>query len=245
MSSAGGKQHPTYNTRMVNNAWVVGGAKRALDLLLSGLMLIVAAIPLAVAAVAIVWEDRGPVFFRQERVGWRGRRFRVWKFRTMSVMLVAPSGPDRLHRDDPRITKVGRVLRKIGLDELPQLLNVLTGEMSLVGPRPTLAYQVEHYTQSQRRRLEAKPGITSLAVVSGRNALLWEERIRLDLEYIDRASFGLDLRILFQTLWKVLITREGLYGQDGVNDTFVGSGDPTSAENGSNTECREGVQDDR
>ena len=140
--ASGGDHHPTYNTGMVKNAWVRGGAKRALDLLLGSLMLIVAAIPLAVAALAILWEDRGPVFFRQERVGRGGRLFRVWKFRTMSVMLVAPSGPDRLHRDDPRITRVGRVLRKTGLDELPQLLNVLTGEMSLVGPRPTLAYQV-------------------------------------------------------------------------------------------------------
>lgn len=190
-------------------------------------MLVVASIPLALAALAIKLEDRGPVFFRQERVGRHGRPFRVWKFRTMSVMLVAPQGPDRLHRDDPRITRVGRFLRKTGVDELPQLINVIVGEMSLVGPRPTLAYQVDHYTETQRRRLEAKPGITSLAVVSGRNALSWDERIRLDLHYIDRASFALDVRILFQTLWRVLITREGLYGQDGANDTFIDPASPT------------------
>ena len=225
MSRSGGGHRRTYNTFMVKNAWVGGLSKRALDFLLGSLMLIVASIPLALAALAIKLEDRGPIFFRQERVGRYGRSFRVWKFRTMSVMLVSPQGPDRLHRDDPRITKIGRFLRKTGVDELPQLMNVIAGEMSLVGPRPTLAYQVNHYTETQRRRLEAKPGITSLAVVSGRNALSWDERIRLDLEYIDRASIALDLRILFQTLWKVLITREGLYGQDGANDTFI---DPVS-----------------
>jgi lipopolysaccharide/colanic/teichoic acid biosynthesis glycosyltransferase len=123
--------------------------------------------------------------------------------------------------DDSRITRVGRILRNLGLDELPQLLNVLVGEMSLVGPRPTLAYQVEHYDATQRRRLEVRPGITSLAVVSGRNALSWKERIELDVWYIDHGSLWLDLRILAKTLWVVLVKREGLYGEGGVNDPFV------------------------
>jgi lipopolysaccharide/colanic/teichoic acid biosynthesis glycosyltransferase len=101
--------------------------------------------------------------------------------------------------------------------------------MSLVGPRPTLAYQVEHYDATQRRRLEVRPGITSLAVVSGRNALSWNERIELDIWYIDHGSLGLDLKILFRTLWCVLVTREGLYGKDGVNDPFV---DPNGAGTG-------------
>jgi sugar transferase EpsL len=101
--------------------------------------------------------------------------------------------------------------------------------MSLVGPRPTLAYQVERYDDAQRRRLEVKPGITSLAVVSGRNALSWKERIRLDVWYVDHASLGLDLKILALTLWKVLVTREGLYGPDGTNDTFVDSDGPSSS----------------
>jgi lipopolysaccharide/colanic/teichoic acid biosynthesis glycosyltransferase len=154
-------------------------------------------------------------------VGQGGAPFRVWKFRTMNVMQVDPKVPDRLSCDDERITRVGRFVRGLGLDELPQLLNVVAGEMSLVGPRPTLSYQVERYDDVQRRRLEVKPGITSLAIVSGRNALSWADRIRLDVWYVDHGSIALDLRILFLTLWKVLVTREGLYGVDGTNDTFV------------------------
>jgi lipopolysaccharide/colanic/teichoic acid biosynthesis glycosyltransferase len=204
--------------------------KRGTDLATSALalaLLALLALPLATIALAIKLDDRGPVFFRQVRIGRGGRPFRVWKFRTMSVMDVSPKGPDLLSRDDSRITRVGRRLRNLGLDELPQLVNVLVGEMSLVGPRPTLAYQVEHYNSFQKRRLEARPGITSLAVVSGRNALSWNERIELDVWYIDHWSLGLDLTILFRTVWCVLVTREGLYGSDGVNDTFV---DPNGEE---------------
>jgi len=196
-------------------------AKRGTDLAASVLALIVLGLPLAAIALAIKLDGREPVFFRQVRVGRGGKPFRVWKFRTMSVMQVNPEGPDLLHRDDRRITRVGRFLRGLGLDELPQLLNVLAGEMSLVGPRPTLAYQVDQYDDFERRRLEVKPGITSLAVVSGRNALSWKERIQLDVWYVDHGSLALDLKILALTLWKVLVTREGLYGQDGANDMFV------------------------
>ena len=134
-------------------------------------------------------------------------------------------------KDDERITRVGRFLRNFGLDELPQLLNVLSGEMSLVGLRPTLPYQVEHYDDFQRRRLTVKPGITSLAVVSGRNALSWRERIELDVWYIDHYSLLLDLKILLRTLWCVLVTREGLYGEDGINDPFVPIDEPAEKEN--------------
>ena len=161
------------------------------------------------------------MLFRQERVGRGGRHFRVWKFRTMVGDAVSKGLGLNVSHDDSRITRTGKVLRNLGLDELPQVLNVLTGEMSLVGPRPTLSYQVEHYDARQRRRLEVRPGITSLAVVSGRNALSWKERIELDVWYIDHWSLGLDLKILFRTLWCVLVTREGLYGKDGVNDSFV------------------------
>jgi lipopolysaccharide/colanic/teichoic acid biosynthesis glycosyltransferase len=200
--------------------------KRCLDLSIAVPMLVVCAMPLAVAALCIKAEDGGAIFFRQVRVGRGGTPFRVWKFRTMSVMQIDPKVPDRLSRDDERITRVGGFLRGLGIDELPQLLNVLAGEMSLVGPRPTLAYQVERYDDVQRRRLEVKPGITSLAIVSGRNALSWAERIELDVWYVDHASIGLDIKILFKTLWKVLVTREGLYGLDGTNDTFVEPRDP-------------------
>jgi len=196
-------------------------AKRGIDLAASALALVLLALPFAGIALAIKLDDRGPVFFRQERVGRGGRVFRVWKFRTMIAGAINHGLGLNVAHNDSRITRVGRILRNLGLDELPQLLNVLVGEMSLVGPRPTLAYQVEHYDATQRRRLEVRPGITSLAVVSGRNALSWKERIELDVWYIDHGSLWLDLRILAKTLWVVLVKREGLYGEGGVNDPFV------------------------
>jgi undecaprenyl phosphate N,N'-diacetylbacillosamine 1-phosphate transferase len=202
------------------------GTKRALDILASGVAFLVLACPFAAIAVAIKLDGRGPVFFRQERAGKGGRPFRVWKFRTMVVDAVSNGLGVTVQVGDDRITHVGRVLRDWGIDELPQVVNVLTGEMSLVGPRPTLLYQVENYNEFQRRRLEVHPGITSLAVVSGRNALSWRERIELDVWYIDHWSLRLDLKILFRTLWCVLVTREGLYGKDGVNDSFVDPGNP-------------------
>ena len=195
--------------------------KRVLDVMASIPLLILFAVPLGLAMVAIRVEDGGVALFRQQRVGLHGRTFRIWKLRTMTETRIAPQVPDRLTQDDPRITRVGRVLRGLGIDELPQLLNVLSGEMSLGGPRPTLAYQVAVYDDFQRRRLEVKPGITSMAVVSGRNALPWVHRIELDIWYIDHWSLGLDLRILLRTFWCLLITRTGLYGDDGINDSFV------------------------
>ena len=195
--------------------------KWALDRMASAAGVLLLAIPFGIVALAIRCDSRGPVFFRQERVGKDGRPFRVWKFRTMIVGAVQQGLGYNVRQGDPRITRVGQVLRNLGLDELPQLLNVLAGEMSLVGPRPTLPYQVAHYDALERRRLSVRPGITSLAVVSGRNALPWRERIALDLWYIEHWSLGLDLRILARTLWVVLVTRKGLYGEDGVNDPFV------------------------
>lgn len=205
-------------------------AKRVLDVVLSLPMLAVLALPLLVCSALIKLGDGGPVFFRQERIGKDGVPFRVWKFRTMTVAASADKVPKLLRKGDERITRVGRFLRHLGLDELPQIVNVLSGQMSLVGPRPTVGYQVAAYDEHQRRRLEMKPGITSLAVVSGRNALLWKERIELDIQYIDRWSIGLDVRILLRTLWTVLIVREGLYGDDGINDSFVPVSEITSRE---------------
>ncbi len=197
--------------------------KRFVDLAVSTIMLLVLWIPFVMIAVAIKLDDRGPVFFRQERIGKDGVPFRVWKFRTMIVDATRHGLGNTLSKDDDRITRIGRVLRNTGVDELPQVLNVVAGKMSLVGPRPTLAYQVEHYSPFQRRRLEVRPGITSLAVVSGRNALSWEDRIKLDVQYVDQWSLGLDVQILVRTLWCVLVTREGLYGEGGINDSFVDS----------------------
>ncbi len=195
--------------------------KKGLDFLVGSMGLCLLTIPFLAIALAIKLTDSGPVFFLQERVGKDGKPFYVRKFRTMVVGAVSKGLGMTMEKNDERITRVGRVLRNFGLDELPQLVNVLLGEMSLVGPRPTLAYQVEQYNDFQKRRLEVKPGITSLAVVSGRNALPWAERIKLDVWYIDHWTLQLDLSILFRTLWKVLVTREGLYGVNGVNDSFV------------------------
>ena len=201
--------------------------KRLLDLVGAVVGLLVLGIPFTLIALAIKLDSRGPVFFRQERVGRRDRIFRPWKFRTMVQGATSKGLWYRVAQDDSRITRVGRILRNTGFDELPQFINVLTGEMSLAGPRPTLPYQVERYDDVQRRRLLAKPGVTGLAVVQGRNALSWEERIKLDNWYIDHWSPWLDLRILALTPWKILVTREGLYGEDGINEDF-GGGPPAS-----------------
>lgn len=198
------------------------GVKRALDIALSLMGLGMLAIPFAIIAIAIKLDSKGPVFFRQERVGKEGRLFKTWKFRTMVVGAVNQGLGFNVAQDDPRITRVGRFLRDWGLDELPQLINVLAGEMSIVGPRPTLKYQVDQYNAFQRRRLLVKPGITGWALIHGRNLLSWEERIRYDVWYVDHWSLWLDLWIMLKTLWIVLITREGVYGKGGVNDDFTG-----------------------
>ncbi len=199
------------------------GIKRVLDLIGGIIGLAVLAIPFAVIALAIKLDSRGPVFFRYERVGWDGRTLRPWKFRTMVQGAINVGLGYGVAHNDSRITRVGRILRSTGFDELPQFINVLTGEMSLVGPRPTFSHQVERYDAVQRRRLLAKPGLTGLAVIRGRNALSWEERIKLDIQYIDNWSPWLDLKILGLTPWVVLVTREGLYGEDGTNEDFSGN----------------------
>jgi lipopolysaccharide/colanic/teichoic acid biosynthesis glycosyltransferase len=172
---------------------------RAADIASAGLGLAVAAPVLAAAAVAIKLEDGGPVLYRQRRVGLGGEEFELLKLRTMVVGAERQGAGFAVSRGDPRITRVGRVLRRLSLDELPQLWNVVRGDMSLVGPRPTLAYQVERYTARQRRRLEVKPGITGWAQVHGRAALPWAERIELDVWYVEHRSPRLDVRILLRT----------------------------------------------
>lgn len=164
---------------------------------------------LLLIAVAIKLDDGGPPFFRQQRLGLGGRRFRVWKFRTMRP------DADRFLNDagrvvgGNRITRVGRVLRLFSLDELPQLINVARGEMSLVGPRPALPEHLSRYTDEQRRRLLVRPGITGLAQIAGRNKVPWSLRIQHDLDYIDRWSLWLDVKILLATVG-VVARREGL-----------------------------------
>jgi lipopolysaccharide/colanic/teichoic acid biosynthesis glycosyltransferase len=151
------------------------------------------------AALAIKLEDGGPVLYRQTRVGKEGRDFELLKLRTMVVGAEAIGAGMAVDKGDTRITRTGRVLRRLSLDELPQLWNVVRGEMSVIGPRPTLRYQVERYTDRQRRRLEVKPGITGWAQVHGRAALPWTERIELDVWYVENRSARLDLRILVKT----------------------------------------------
>jgi len=154
---------------------------------------------LAVGALAVKLTSRGPVLYRQSRVGKDGADFELLKLRTMVVGAERQGAGFAVDRGDPRITRAGRVLRRLSLDELPQLWNVVRGDMSVVGPRPTLRYQVEQYTPRQLRRLEVKPGITGWAQVHGRATLPWTERIELDVWYVEHRSPALDLKILART----------------------------------------------
>jgi lipopolysaccharide/colanic/teichoic acid biosynthesis glycosyltransferase len=154
---------------------------------------------LGLAALGIKLEDGGPVLFRQQRVGKDGVDFELLKLRTMVVGAERQGAGFAVDRGDARITRIGRVLRRLSLDELPQLWNVLRGDMSMIGPRPTLRYQVEKYDERQRRRLEVKPGITGWAQIHGRAALPWAERIELDVWYVENRSPRIDLQILART----------------------------------------------
>jgi lipopolysaccharide/colanic/teichoic acid biosynthesis glycosyltransferase len=172
---------------------------RALDVAGASLGLALASPALALAVLAIKLADRGPVLYRQRRVGQDGREFELLKLRTMVVGADQQGAGWAVNRGDPRITRVGRVLRRVSVDELPQLWNVVRGEMSLIGPRPTLSYQVEEYTPRQRKRLEVRPGITGWAQIHGRASLPWEERIELDVWYVENRSPRLDLKIVLRT----------------------------------------------
>ena len=193
----------------------VGGTiKRAIDLAV--------AIPVAVVLSPLMlglalWVRRdspGPALFRQERIGFDGRPFRLWKFRTMVVGAEGMGSGLRVEAGDSRITRAGRFLRATSLDELPQLANVILGDMSLVGPRPTVAWQVERYDERQRLRLQARPGVTGLAQVSGRNSIPWSRRIELDVEYVERWSLRGDLAIIARTAGVVLGAKGTYRGPD-------------------------------
>lgn len=209
-----------------NGAWYPA-LKRGIDLGGAGLALIITSPLLLAIAVAVKLDSRGPVLFRQRRVGLKERRFTMLKFRTM-----IHDNDDTIHRDyyrklvqgeaesrksadgeevflldDPRVTNAGRFLRRTSLDELPNLINVLRGDMSLVGPRPPIEYEVAYYDERAKRRLEVKPGMTGLAQIGGRGSLSFEQVIACDLDYIDRRSISLDLRILARTIPAVLRRR--------------------------------------
>ena len=172
---------------------------RTLDVALAAAGLLATSPVLAAAALAIKLEDGGPILYRQTRVGKDAADFELLKLRTMVVGAERRGAGWAVNRGDPRITRVGRVLRRLSLDELPQLWNVVRGDMSLIGPRPTLRYQVETYDARQRRRLDVKPGLTGWAQVHGRAALPWAERIELDVWYVENRSPRVDLEILLRT----------------------------------------------
>jgi lipopolysaccharide/colanic/teichoic acid biosynthesis glycosyltransferase len=188
-------------------------ASRALDLLVASLVLALAAPVLALAAILVKLESRGAVFYRQRRVGRDGKPFELWKLRTMVPGAESMGAGIYVVEGDPRITRTGRLLRRFSLDELPNLVNVLRGEMAIVGPRPTVQEQVDRYTDRQRRRLEVKPGITGWAQVNGRTSVPGPERIELDVWYVEHRSLRLDLRILARTI-RMLATGHGLYSDD-------------------------------
>ena len=193
---------------------------RVRDLLIALIFLVALSPILLACALAVRRTSPGPILFRQRRLGIQGRPFHVLKFRSMihnAPDLRNPDGSAYTGSDDPRVTPVGRFLRKTSLDELPQLFNVLRGEMSLVGPRPDQVDQIRFYTETEKRKLLVKPGITGLAQICGRNNITWEERKALDVEYVDRRSFWLDLAILAKTIPYVILRKD--INTDGHNKT--------------------------
>ena len=181
--------------------------KRLIDIIGSAVGLVVLSPLFLVVAVLIKIDSKGPVFFVQERVGKNGKLFRIIKFRTMIPGADEKTKGIYIDEKNPYITRIGHFLRRWSIDELPELINVLKGDMSLVGPRPTLEYQVRKYNDFQKKRLLVKPGITGWAQVNGRNRITWPERIKLDVWYVEHWSFMLDMKILFKTI-KVLFTKE-------------------------------------
>jgi len=184
--------------------------KEILDRIVSFFALVILLPIFLIVAIIIKFDSKGPVFFNQERVGKDGKVFKAIKFRTMVVDASEKTKGIYIDKENPYVTRIGKFLRRSGIDELPQVINVLKGDMSFVGPRPTLKYQVEKYNESQKKRLLMKPGITGWALVNGRNKLTWEERIKYDVWYVENWSFWLDIKILFKTVW-VVAKGEGLY----------------------------------
>lgn len=184
--------------------------KRGMDIVASLTGLIIAAPILIIVALLIKFDSKGPVFFCQERVGLNGKFFKVIKFRTMIDNAVNIGSGIMTDKDDPRITKVGKLLRKASIDEIPQLINILKGDMSLVGPRPVPVGHFKKYTDYEKKRLAVRPGITGWAQVNGRNNLTWAERIEKDIWYVNNMSIVLDIKIILKTV-RVVLLAEGVY----------------------------------
>lgn len=181
--------------------------KRFTDILLSVLILIISLPFLLIAAVAVKLESKGPVFFLHERTGFKGKPFKMIKLRGM-VANALEIGPELTQKNDPRITRIGKILRRTSLDEIPQVFNVLKGEMSIVGPRPEIMSITKNYDDFQRQVFEFKPGITGISQIRGRQLLTPEERTRMEIDYYIKASFWSDLKIMLQTFW-VVFTNKG------------------------------------
>ena len=183
------------------------GLKRVIDCAIAVPALMVAAIPMALIAIAVKLDSPGPVIFRQQRLGRDGRIFDMLKFRSMCLNAEHTGSGVYSEKGDKRVTRAGKFLRATSLDELPQLINILRGDMSLIGPRPPLTYHpwpLEEYTPEQRRMFEVRPGITGWAQINGRKAVEWHRRIELNVWYVDNVSFLLDVKIFFLTIMKVL-----------------------------------------
>jgi len=207
-------------TLMLKKIYQVPATKRIFDFFFSALALVILSPLFLAIAIILLFCQGPPIFFCQKRPGLGGQMFTLYKFRTMKPTHGDQAGPEK---DEERITAVGKFLRRSSLDELPELFNVLKGEMSIVGPRPLLPQYLERYSKEQARRHEMPPGITGWAQVNGRNAISWEERFKLDVWYVDNWSFWLDMRIILMTIWKV-ISGEGI-SQPGraTMDEFMGS----------------------
>lgn len=180
--------------------------KRIIDIIIALLVLIVGAIPMLIVALLIKIESPGPVLFKQDRLGLGGKVFKIIKFRSMCVNAEHTGSGVYSGKGDSRVTKVGRVIRATSIDELPQFINVLKGEMSLIGPRPPLTYHpwpIEEYTKEQLRMFDVRPGLTGWAQVNGRKDVEWHKRIELNVWYVDHVSFGLDFKIFFMTIFKI------------------------------------------
>lgn len=181
--------------------------KRILDIAICAPVLVIGLIPMAITAVAIKLESKGPVLFRQKRLGLNGEEFEILKFRSMCVGAEHTGSGVYSGKGDARVTKVGKFIRATSIDELPQLINILRGDMSLIGPRPPLTYHpwpIDEYTKEQRRMFDVRPGITGWAQTHGRKDVEWHHRIELNVWYVDHVSFKLDLLIFFRTIFKVL-----------------------------------------
>ncbi len=187
---------------------------RAIDILAAGLALVVFGAPMLAIAIAIKLQDGGSVFFRQERMGKDGKAFRIFKFRSMIVNAEQTGAKWRMTKGDSRVTRIGKLLREFHLDELPQLFNVLSGQMSLVGPRPALMFQQDYYEAWEKPRLAVTPGMTGLSQVSGGNALNWDERILIDVYYVRHRTVGMYLSILIRTVLQIFV-KKGIYTKDG------------------------------